>query len=310
MAISLSSLMTAGRQSLNPDQIRASLLLPPAASQAPATPEQSANPITQAYQNRYLNDYEQLKAEYQAHEESKGGKIINTDVAREMSPEYRADRTKSADVHEPASAFMKRYYAEKLSQPTPRDKDNTVVFSAGGTGAGKTTALNMLEANDPALARSEMIYDTNMNKFETADQKIKQALDAKRKVRIIYTYRDPAEALEHGALARADRMEKEKGSGRTVPIEEHLKTHIGARKVIDELQKKYKNNPKVDIQVVDNSLGRGNARASQLDKLPKLNENEVKRRLHETLERVRATGIGGTKPISDAIYHGTRGNTR
>ena len=305
MAIPLSSLMTAGRQSLNPDQIRASLLLPPAASQAPATPEQSANPITQAYQNRFLNDYEQLKAEYQAHEESKGGKIINTDVAREMSPEYRADRTKSADVHEPASAFMKRYYAEKLSQPTPRDKDNTVVFSAGGTGAGKTTALDMLEAHDPALARAEMIYDTNMNKFETSDKKIQQALKGNRKVSIIYTYRDPVEALENGALKRATRQEKEHGTGRTVPIGEHLKTHIGALKTIHELQEKYKDNHKVKIQVIDNSRGAGKSAVSSLDKLPKLNENEVQRRLYDTLERARRSGA-----ISENTYRGFAANSR
>ena len=46
---------------------------------------------------------------------------------------------------------------------------------AGGTGAGKTTALDLLESVDPALKRSEMIYDTNMNKFDSADKKIKQA---------------------------------------------------------------------------------------------------------------------------------------
>ena len=266
-----------------------------------------ANPAEQAYFQRLAREYPQLISEYSAHPESKGGRIINTDVAREMSPEYRADRTKSADVHEPSSAFMKKIYAEKLANPTPKGMDNTVVFSAGGTGAGKTTALDLLESVDPALKRSEMIYDTNMNKFESADKKIQQALDAKRKVRIVYTYRDPAEALEFGALSRASRMEKEKGSGRTVPIDEHLKTHIGAQKVIAELKEKYKGNPRVNIQIVDNSKGKGKAVASQLDKLPKLEENEVRRRLHETLERVRSSGIGGRERISDAIYRGTSG---
>ena len=266
-----------------------------------------ANPAEQAYFQRLAREYPQLISEYSAHPESKGGRIINTDVAREMSPEYRADRTKSADVHEPSSAFMKKIYAEKLANPTPKGMDNTVVFSAGGTGAGKTTALDLLESVDPALKRSEMIYDTNMNKFESADKKIQQALDAKRKVRIVYTYRDPAEALEFGALSRASRMEKEKGSGRTVPIDEHLKTHIGAQQVIAQLKEKYKGNPKVNIQIVDNSKGKGKAVASQLDKLPKLEENETRRRLHETLERVRKSGIGGRERISDAIYRGTSG---
>jgi len=300
MANPLTAMMAAGQQQADPGMNRVSALVP---QTAPA----QVNPIEQEYFQRLASQYPQLIEEYAAHPESKGGRIINTDVAREMSPQYREDRTRSADVHEPSSKFMKQLYADKLSQPTPKGMDNTVVFSAGGTGAGKTTALDILEKVDPALAKAEMIYDTNMNKFSSADKKIQQALEAKRKVRIVYTYRDPAEALEHGALARAHRMEKEKGSGRTVPIGEHLKTHMGSRQVIEQLQKKYAKNPRVNIQIVDNSLGRGNAKASQLDKLPKLEENEVKRRLYETLERVRSNGIGGTERISDAIYHGTKG---
>lgn len=301
MANPLTAMMAAGQPQADPSLNRVSALVPPIA-------QPQMHPADQEYFNRIQNNYPQLLEEYAAHEESKGGRVINTDVAREMSQHYREDRTRSADIHEAASSFMKKVYADKLLQPTPKGMDNTVVFSAGGTGAGKTTALTVLEKIDPALAKAEMIYDTNMNKFSTADQKIKQALEAKRKVRIIYTYRDPAEALEHGALARAHRMEKEKGSGRTVPIGEHLKTHMGSRQVIEELQKKYAKNPRVNIQIVDNSLGKGKARASQLDKLPKLEENEVKRRLYETLERVRAHGIGGTERISDAIYRGTKGS--
>jgi len=51
----------------------------------------------------------------------------------------------------------------------------------------------------------------------------------------------------------------------------------------------------VNIQIVDRLHGKGNARASQLDKIPKLDENDVKRRLYETLERVRSQGIGGER---------------
>ena len=301
MANPLTAMMAAGQQQADPGMNRVSAFMPP----APQQPQM--HPADQEYFNRIQNDYPQLVQEYAAHPESKGGRIINTDVAREMSPHYREDRTRSADIHEGASHFMKTVYADRLSQPTPKGMDNTVVFSAGGTGAGKTTALDILEKVDPALAKAEMIYDTNMNKFSSADKKIQQALDAKRKVRIVYTYRDPSDALEHGALSRAHRMEKEKGSGRTVPIGEHLKTHMGSRQVIEQLQKKYAKNPRVNIQIVDNSLGKGNAKASQLDKLPKLEENEVKRRLYETLERVRSHGIGGTERISDAIYRGTKG---
>src|SRR6185503_17559787 len=44
------------------------------------------------------------------------GKILNTDLARELSPDYRADRTRSAAVHEPASWLVKEMYAQKLAE--------------------------------------------------------------------------------------------------------------------------------------------------------------------------------------------------
>jgi hypothetical protein len=95
-------------------------------------------------------------------------------------------------------------------------------------------------------------------------------------------------------------MEKEMGTGRTVPISEHLKTHVGARMTIEQIAKKYRNNGKVQITVVDNSRGKGNAMLSSLDKLPKINENETRKGLRDALERAKKSGA-----ISDAIYRGT-----
>jgi hypothetical protein len=145
-----------------------------------------------------------------------------------------------------------------------------------------------------------------MNTFASSDQKIKQALDSGRDVQIMYTYRDPVEALENGALKRASRMEAELGTGRTVPINEHLKTHIGARKTMEELQKKYGNDPRFNLMVIDNSRGPGKAKViSGLDKLPKLDENKVRRSLDDALENAYKSG-----KISRAIYEGTRSQSR
>ena len=266
----------------------------------PQMGDQPENPITQEYFGRLQNDYPGLIAEYQQLQGTDEGRIINTDLARELSPHYRADRTKSADVHEPSSALMKRHYADKLAQPTPADRANTVIFTAGGTGAGKSTGLEIIKNVNKTAAKAELAYDTNMNSFDSADKKIKQALDAGRKVHIIYTYRDPVEALENGALKRAKGMEEKYGTGRTVPLSEHLRTHIGARQVIEQLSAKYRNNGKVNIQVIDNSRGAGKAQLSGLDKLPKLKENEVRKGLQDALERAKKSGA-----ISEAIYRGT-----
>ena len=303
MAIPLSQMATAGQQPPAGGGTQAALagMVP-----QPNMPAQSGNPIEQSYFDRLSQDYQGLAREYAALPSTDGGRILNTDDAREMSPEYRADRTKSADVHEPSSAFVKQMYAEKLSQPTPSGRDNTVLFTAGGTGAGKTTSLQAAAQQSKGIQNAEMVYDTNMNTFESADKKVKQALAAGRKVGIVYTYRDPVEALKNGNLSRASRMEAELGTGRTVPIDEHFRTHAGVRDVMEKLQAKYGSDHRFHLMVVDNSRGPGNARVvSGLDKLPKLNHTVVRRELDNALEEAYRTG-----KISQAIYEGTRGKPR
>ena len=235
--------------------------------------------IGQRFQNRLDKDYSTLVDDYAKLKDAEGGKVLNTDVARELSPEYVKNRTLSANVHEPASAFVKRLYAEKLAQPAP--EGSSVMFTGGGTGAGKTSSLSMY----PDIAKNaEMIYDTNMNKLESAAKKIDQALEAGRKVDLIYTYRDPVEALTEGSLTRAMRMKSEHGSGRTVPLKEHIRTHTGSRDVMEQLQSQYADNPNVRIGVVDNSFGKGNQRISTLEDLPKHDPAELEQKLRSALE--------------------------
>lgn len=233
-------------------------------------------------------------AEYNALEESNGGQILNTDIARELSPQYRADRTRSADVHEASSAFVKKMYADRLAAPTPEGKEPVVLFTAGGTGAGKSTGLAKVGG---LASTAEIIFDTNMNTFESADLKIQQALKAGRKVSIVYTFRDPVEALTMGALPRATRM------GRTVPLDAHEETHTGARLTMDQLAAKYAGNPDVEIIAIDNSKGRGNAEITALANIPQMGDNELKGKLHAALEEAYQTGA-----ITEAIYRGTKGD--
>jgi hypothetical protein len=307
MAIPLADLAAAGQQQAQPQVASTQGTLASLVPQ-PTLPQvgQSGNPIEAAYFDRLSNDYTGLAAEYAALPSTDGGRILNTDDAREMSPEYRADRTRSADIHEPASAFVKQMYAEKLSQDTPPGKENLVLFTAGGTGAGKTTGLQEAAKVSNNIQNAEIVYDTNMNTFDSADKKIKQALTAGRNIGVVYTYRDPMEAMENGALKRASRMEAEMGTGRTVPIDEHFKTHMGSREVMERLQEKYGDDHRFHMMVIDNSRGPGNAAVvSGLDKLPKLDHTAVRKGLNDVLENAYRSG-----KISQAIYEGTRGNAR
>lgn len=253
------------------------------------------NPAGQALRARLDRDPAQLMREYAALEESKGGLVLNTDTARELSPEYLADRTRSADVHEAASDTVKMIYAAKLAEPTPEGFDNTVLFTAGGTGAGKTTAVN---AAGDAFGKPEIVYDTNMSTLSSAVKKVEQALAAGRNVRIAYVYRDPVEALTNGAIKRAQRQAEEFGTGRTVPLKEHAKTHLGVRPVMEALADRYRDDGRVVIGAIDNSRGKGNSAIVDIDSLPRVEETGLHERLQAALDQARTAGL------SEDLYRG------
>jgi hypothetical protein len=243
--------------------------------------------------NRIDENLDSAISEYAQLPESEGGRILNTDVARELSPEYRADRTKSAAVHEPASYLVKRMYERKLAEVPGPDQDARVLFSAGGTGAGKTTALEHMAG--PMTKRAQIIYDTNMNTLDSAVRRVEQALKAGKEVSIMYTWRDPVDALTNGSLPRAMRM------GRTVPINEHAKTHVGAAKVVKQLAELYAGDERVTVQVLDNSHGKGNVKLGSVDQVPELEYTRVREDLETALEQAHQSGA-----ISDAVYRGSR----
>lgn len=249
---------------------------------------------------------EEIEAEYNALPDSKGGRVLNTDVARELSPDYLANRTKSSAVHEPASSFIKKLYAKKLAEEPGPDQIPTVLFTAGGTGAGKTTAVSAIPEVRTLADEAQLVYDTNMNSYDSAKQKIEQALDAGKDVAVVLIVRDPVEALRQ-ALGRATRQEEEFGSGRTVPLKDHIETHVGAIETIKRLAQEYADDPRVAITAIDNNGGKGKAKIIDLADAKDLAYNDVAPAVEAALEQEREQGR-----ISQAVYEGfaARADTR
>lgn len=249
---------------------------------------------------RVTDDFEKAAADYARLQDSMGGKVLNVDIARELSPDYLADRTKSAAVHEPSSYFIKRLYEEKLAEINDGD---TVLFTSGGTGAGKTTGIMNVPSARTMMEDAAIVYDTNMNKLSSAVNKIEQALEAGAQVQIIHVQRDPVDALVQGALPRAMNQAQKYGTGRTVPLAAHADTHRGSAEVIQQLAEHYKEDPRVLIQVVDNTRGKGNSRLANLDFVRKFDYNEVERKLYDALKQQYDAGA-----IPESVYRATAGN--
>ena len=251
-------------------------------------------------------DWGDIVAEYvaldgtQGPEDTKGGKVNSVDSWRELSVDYRNDRTTSAAAHEVASAMSKKYFAQLLAEKvTPWEQ--YYLWTSGGTGAGKTSGLDLsTHAGD-----ARMVFDGNLAKFGSAVRKIDQALEAGRLVVINHVMRDPIEALSNGAVIRAMRQEAKHGSGRVVPLRAHVGTHVGAADVLKQLEEHYRGDPRVIFEVTDNRNGKGRAAVSTIDDVPVYDAEEVEARGREALRDMYDNGhpLTGEK-LSDEIYYG------
>jgi len=247
------------------------------------------------------------------------GKEINADNARELSKDYAPGgieatdpRTKAARalwsnaVHEPASALVKEIYRRKLREGAGPDQLDWVIFTAGGTAAGKTTAIKAVPAIAGIMQAAQIIYDSTLSSLPSSSIRIRQALEAGKKVSIIYVHRDPVEAFVNGSLSQPDRM------GRTIPLEVFLGTHIGAPKVVLHLAEQYKGDPRVAIGVIDNSRGRGKAVVADLEFLRRVADKysaaALRAKLNQALEEAYEQGKRGEEGgISETVYRAFKG---
>lgn len=187
------------------------------------------------------------------------GNVLGADEAKELSSEYQKNKALASVVHNPSSAFIAKLYSLMLKEPTPKGKVNNVVFSAGGTGAGKTSGIRENAPLKRLADKAHIVYDTNMSTLDSSVKKIDDALNASKAVRIIHVYRDPMDAFKNGAVPRAQKI------GRTIPISSHIRTHLGSTDTVLKLKDHYQGNKKVQIRVIDNSRGRGNSQMVPVD---------------------------------------------
>ena len=260
-------------------------------------PAVANDPVAMRFLQQIMDDPEAAIAQYEKIGETNGGNIINTDLVRELSPDYLADRTLAFNVHQPASALSELMFNRRVAETM--GEEGTWIFTGGGPASGKTAGLS-----DEAAAAADLVMDGTLAKFAKNDALIERALESGKDIQIFYIDRDPLKALPL-ALMRAMQ------SGRPVPLEEFARMHRDARASIVRLHEKYKDNPMVDIKIVDNQGKMGEQFETTIDNLSEMDYNDTLtegfRMLEEARLRPEKKGdINGG--INEAIYQGTKGS--
>jgi hypothetical protein len=253
---------------------------------------ESQGDIGAALEDRVDNDFEALVEEYNNLKGTDGGKVLDTDIARELSPEYRADRSRAGEVHEAVSKFIDKLYKSRIEETSP---DGVVVFMAGGGGAGKSSAGELISE---VFDMADIVYDGTLSTYSKAEQRIKLALDKGQDVYISYIYREPTDALRNGVLTRA------MVTGRTVPLDGLVKGHAGSSETVKKLQETFGDNPAFKIFAIDNSKGLGNATLVPLTSIPDVTMKGLKERFENVTNEEYEAGR-----ISETIRRATLGES-
>lgn len=189
------------------------------------------------------------------------GKVVNTDLARELSQDYAPDgpeamtprnlsqRTRyTLATQGPSRELATEIYRRMLREQPREGGEARVVFTAGGAGSGKSTSIRALPEAQAAVDDAHIVFDTTMSGPQAADL-IEQAFSVGRSVTILYVYREPTDAFA-GMIGRA------RDTGRPVSLSNFISTHLGAPRTISALEQRFGpqlRDGRLIIRVVDNT---------------------------------------------------------
>ena len=179
--------------------------------------------------------------------EARFGTVIDTDRAREFSPDYcasKASRTRfSRAVYQPAKALADEIYRREIRKGAPAEQ-RRIVFTSGGTGAGKSTVLATLDAESQSRDQSDIIVDGTLSDYTAALAKIRAALALGHRVTIVHVHRAFEETMRM-VVQRAIEM------GRAVTIDNIAATHFRSAETLFKLADEF--GTLINIRVLENT---------------------------------------------------------
>jgi hypothetical protein len=177
--------------------------------------------------------------------EQQFGRVYNADNMSELLDVHGpAERWTHHDaVRSSASAATQAGFDRALAVPVTL-ADDVVLFTGGGTGSGKSTAVG-------PLPQTRLALDSTLSRIEPSQRNIDRALASGRSVIVLFVYRDPLDAFLNGVVARA----LDPANGRVVPIVTHAQTHAGAPSTLVALARRYADDSRVAFCVVENVTG-------------------------------------------------------
>lgn len=229
---------------------------------------------------------DELEAEYAALPQSEGGKVFDTDIIRELSSDYRKDRTLSGKLHKAASDLNGQLFTRALAKPVEEGKAPVVLFTAGGGGSGKSSATEKIRS---ALS-ADITLDGTLSKLDKAKSNIEATLASGRDVEIVYVYRSPEKSVA-GAITRAIETR------RPVSVTALADAHANSPEVVKELAKIYTDNERVHITAIWNDGELGTSKPISLEDIPHVNKQQAEETFRNTLDSTYQNG-----ELDDQLY--------
>lgn len=222
------------------------------------------------------------------------GRVIDTDRAREFSPDYSASKTSrtrySRAVYHPAKALADEIFQREIRKAAP-SRGWRILFTSGGPGAGKSTTLAAFNDEAETDRRYDILVDGTLSNYEGARAKIRAALALGHRIAVIHVFRAFAESVPL-VVRRAIAI------GRAVTLDNIAATHFRSRDTLFKLVEEF--DPRINVRVIEN-CGSEPPRVISLPELATKGQDSIDR-LRERAHIVFADEFADLKNNHPEIY--------